>query len=156
MVEILHAYVQSNPYLSKDASRSQVTSLGQILLEKKVIECVASDVTKKDCFEDNSRLYRFSTESSATPWQITSDTGLSAKVERRASKRRSLLGIGDKSSTRRKSISFTPRAQNRLVELLSSSPSTLLSTFSSGQIGEESPKKRRRLSLDGGLRLRRV
>ena len=37
VVEVLHTYVQSNPDLSKDATRGQVRSLCQILLEKKVV-----------------------------------------------------------------------------------------------------------------------
>lgn len=150
VVEVLHAYVQTNPHLSKDATRSQVRCLCQILLEKKVIECVIVDnnnSSKKDSFEDNNRLYRFSSGDGQVEHAISSPV----QIERKPNRRRSLLGQRDKKVARRKSlISFTPRAQKRLADLL-------MPTESPGVANakvHETAKKRRRLSLDAGLGLR--
>ena len=153
VVEILHAYVYSNPNLSKDPTRSQVRSLCQILLEKSVIECVTTtDPSKKDSFEDSNKLYRFGSDSVES---ANSNTSLPAKVERRASRRRSLLVMGEKALSRRKSMSFTPSAQTRLAELLAPSPRSRRPVEDSHESGEqETSKKRRRLSFDRGLGLR--
>ncbi|KAL9985007.1 hypothetical protein ACROYT_G007360 [Oculina patagonica] len=147
VVEVLHAYVQNNPHLSKNATRSQVRSLCQILLEKRVIECVAADNSKRDSFEDNNRLYRFS--SGPVEHVIASPV----QVERKTSRRRSLLGQRDKKAARRKSLSFTPRAQKRFADLLMSTESPKDVSIDTGT--QEIPKKRRRLSLDAGLGLRK-
>ena len=102
VVKVLHAYVQSNPHLSKDATRSQVRCLCQILLEKRVIECVTLDSnrTKKDSFEDGNKLYRFSPANGSFDHAVASPS----QVERKISRRRSLLGQREKSSSRRKSL----------------------------------------------------
>lgn len=148
VVEVLHAYVQSNPHLSKNATRGQVRSLCQILLEKRVIECVAADNSKKDSFEDNNRLYRFSSANGPVEHVIASPV----QAERKTSRRRSLLGQRDKKAARRKSLSFTPRAQKRFADLLMSTESPKDVSIDKGT--QEIPKKRRRLSLDAGLGLR--
>lgn len=146
IVEVLHSYIQSNPHLSKDATRSQVRSLCLILLEKKVIECVCVDNSKKDSFEDNNKLYRFS--SGDGPLEHVFSSPL--QHERRKNRRRSLLGQKDKKAVRRKSLSFTPRAQKRFADLLMSTESPEVSNTRIQEI----PKKRRRLSLDTGVALR--
>ena len=153
VVEVLHAYVQNNPHLSKDATRGQVRSLCQILLEKRVIECVTvENCSKKENFEDNNRLYRFSSGNGIVEHAITSPV----QAERRVSRRRSLLVQKEKKVARRKSISFTPRAQKRFADLLM--PTESPDVVSANKLAkiEEIPKKRRRLSLDAGLGLRYV
>ena len=147
VVEVLYAYVQSNPHLSKNATRSQVRSLCQILLEKRVVECVAVENAKKDSFED-SRLYRFSSVHGTAEHVFASPV----QVERKTSRRRSLLGQRDQKSARRKSLSFTPRAQKRFADLLMSTKSPEVVSIDTRT--QEIPKKRRRLSLDAGLGLR--
>ena len=150
VVEVLHAYVQSNPHLSKDATRSQVRCLCQILLEKRVIECVTldSNKTKKDSFEDGNKLYRFSSTDGSFDHAVASPS----QVERKISRRRSLLGQREKSSSRRKSLSFTPRAQKRFADLLMNSSTQ--SPEVANTRTQETPRKRRRLSLDAGFGLR--
>lgn len=151
VVEVLHAYVQSNPHLSKDVTRSQVRCLCQILLEKRVIECVTMDNNKlkKDNFDDGNRLYRFSSADGSFDHLIASPS----QVERKISRRRSLLGQRDKRISRRKSLSFTPRAQKRFADLLMQSGSTHSPEVFHSR-SQETQKKRRRLSLDAGLGLR--
>ena len=153
VVEVLHTYVHSNPDLSKDATRSQVRSLCQILLEKKVIECVTSDggssKSKRDSFEDGNKLYRFSPGPSK---HVTSSPN--SQTERKINGRRSLLGRGDKRITRRMSLNFTPSAQKRLADILLMPSSTLQSPEVHCLSSLEVPKKRRRLSLDVGLGIR--
>ena len=151
-VEILHAYVQNNPHLSKDATRSQVRSLCQILLEKRVIECVNVENGKKDSFEDNNRLYRFSSENSTVKRAITSP----GQVERKVSRRKSLVFQKEEKAARRKSMSFTPRAQKRFADLLMPAESPEVVSINKLAKIDEIPKKRRRLSLDAGLVLRYV
>lgn len=152
VVEVLHTYVQSNPDLSKDATRGQVRSLCQILLEKKVIECVTSDggsgKSKRDSFEDGNKLYRFS----SGPFEHV--TSSPSQAERKINRRRSLLGRSDKRITRRMSLNFTPRAQKRLADILLMPSSTLQSPEVHCSSSLEVPKKRRRLSLDAGLGIR--
>ena len=153
VVELLHAYVQSNPHLTKDATRSQVRCLCQILLEKRVIECVNLDSTKlkRDSFEDNNRLYRFASEDG--PFEHTFSSP--SQVERKISRRRSLLGKSDKRTSRRKSLSFTSRAQKRFAETdLLLIPASTQSPDVPCARSLEIPKKKRRLSLDAGLGLR--
>lgn len=153
VVEVLHAYVQNNPDLSKDATRSQVRSLCQILLERRVIECVCTvENGKKDNFEDNNKLYRFSSGNGTVEHAIASPV----QVERKASRRRSLLSQNEKKAARRKSISFTPRAQKRFADLLMPTESPEVVSANKLAKKEEIPKKRRRLSLDAGLGLRYV
>lgn len=152
VVEVLHVYVQNNPHLSKDATRSQVKSLCQILLEKKIIECVTVECSKKDHFEDNNRLYRFSSGNGTVEHAFISPV----QVERKVSRRRSLLGQKEKKADRRKSTSFTPRAQKRFADLLKSTQSPEVVSVNKLAKLEEIPKKRRRLSLDAGLSLRCV
>lgn len=115
-----------------------------------MIECVIVDnnnSSKKDSFEDNNRLYRFSSGDGQVEHAISSPV----QIERKPNRRRSLLGQRDKKVARRKSlISFTPRAQKRLADLL-------MPTESPGVANakvHETAKKRRRLSLDAGLGLR--
>ena len=146
VVEVLHAYVQKNPHLSKDATRSQVRSLCQILLEKRVIECVAVENSKKYIFEDSNKLYRFSSENYIAETAIASPV----QVERKASRRRS-LSQKEKNAARRKSISFTPGAQKRFADLLMPTESPEVVSASNLAKKEEIPKKRRRFSLDAGL-----
>lgn len=148
VVEVLHAYVQNNPHLSRNVTRSQVRSLCQILLEKKVIECVVVDNSKRDSFEDNNRLYRFSPSDGSLEHAIASPV----RLERKTSRRRSLLGQSDKKAPRRKSSSFTPKAQKRFADLLMSAKSP--DVVCEDTRTQEIPKKRRRLSLDAGLGLR--
>ena len=152
MVEVLHTYVQSNPDLSKDATRGQVRSLCQILLEKKVIECVTSDggsgKSKRDSFEDGNKLYRFS----SGPFEHV--TSSPSQAERKINRRRSLLGRSEKRITRRMSLNFTPRAQKRLADILLMPSSTLQSPEVHCSSSLEVPKKRRRLSLDAWLGIR--
>ena len=154
VVEVLHAYVQNNPDLSKDATRSQVRSLCQILLEKRVIECVTVENSKKDNFEDNNRLYRFSSGNGTVEHAVNSPV----QIERKVSRRRSLVGQKEKKAARRKSISFTPRAQKRFSDLLMPAESPEVVSVSLNKLAkiEEIPRKRRRLSLDAGLGLRYV
>ena len=96
VVGVLHAYVQNNPHLSKDATCSQVRSLCQILLEKRVIECVAVENSKKDIFEDSNKLYRFSSGNGIVEPAIVSPV----QVERKASRRRS-FSKGEKSNQKK-------------------------------------------------------
>lgn len=150
VVEVLHAYVQNNPHFSKDATRSQVRSLCQILLEKRIIECVTVENSKKDSFEDSNRLYRFSSGNGPGDCAIASPV----QLERKASRRRSLLGQKEKKAVRRKSIGFTPRAKKRFDDLLMPTESPEVVSVNKLMKTEETPKKRRRLSLDAGLGLR--
>lgn len=152
VVEVLHAYVQSNPDLSKDATRSQMRCLCQILLEKRVIQSVTMDSNKpKSCrFEDGNRLYRFSSSDDSIDPSIASPP----QAERKISRRRSLLGQRDKRTDRRKSLSFTPSAQKRFADLLMSETTQSPEVANKTRTQEITPKKRRRLSLDAGLGLR--
>ncbi|XP_068710825.1 DEP domain-containing protein 7-like [Montipora foliosa] len=146
VVEVLHCYVQSNPHLSKDATRDQVKCLCQILLEKRVIECVTiEDKTKSHSFEDGSKLYRFSSLN-----QVISSPSQS---EKKRGRRGSLLGERDNNTSRRKSLRFTPKSQKRFADLLMSESTRWPDTnFTRPQ---KSWNKRRRLSLDAGLNLRK-
>ena len=151
VVEVLHAFVQSNPHLSKDATRSQMRSLCQILLEKRVIESVTTDNKPKSCsFEDGNRLYRFSSSDGSIDHSVVSPS----QAERKINRRRSLLGQRDKRTDRRKSLSFTPRAQKRFADLLISDTTQSPEVANITRTQEITPKKRRRLSLDAGLGLR--
>ena len=70
LIRVLRCYVQSHPQLSKDASRSQLRCLCQILLESNVIERVPNS-GKEECFEDNGRLFRFvSKRSDCSPGEL--------------------------------------------------------------------------------------
>ncbi|PFX16301.1 DEP domain-containing protein 7-like [Stylophora pistillata] len=148
VVEVLQSYIHSNPLLSKEATRSQVKSLCQILLEKKVIECVCVDNSKRDTFEENNKLYRFSSGDGLLEPIFSSPLQHQRKVNRR----KSLLGQKEKKPAgRRKSVSFTPKAQKRFADLLMSTESPEIFNTRT----HEAPKKRRRLSLDPGLILRK-
>lgn len=151
IVEVLHSYVQSNPHLSKDATRNQMRCLCQILLEKRVIESVTGDNNKpKNCsFADGNMLYRFSSSDGGFDHSILSP----CHSERKMSRRRSLLFQRDKGISRRKSLSFTPKAQKRFADLLMPA-ATLSPEGANNSRTQETPKKRRRLSLDASLGLR--
>jgi hypothetical protein len=62
VLEELQNYVFNHPELASDPSKVQVKSLGQVLLESRVIESVTFNSNadgKKDSFEHGNRLYRF-------------------------------------------------------------------------------------------------
>lgn len=101
VVEELQNYVVSHPELVSDPSKVQVKSLGQFLLESRVIESVTlSNEGKKDSFERNgNHLYRFVENQERTIESKNSERPEKKKkrlsldrwnVHKRSSKRRSV------------------------------------------------------------------
>ena len=154
VIEVLHSYIQSNPHLSNDATRDQVRCFCQILLEKRIIECVTTEnsKTKSYCFEGGNKLYRFSSHNDSFDHNSISSPSQDAK---KLGRRRSGLGQWDHKAIRRRSLGSTPKAQKRFADLLlpETVPSPAISDPSVTRT-QEIPSKRRRLSLDAGAILR--
>ncbi|XP_029196424.2 DEP domain-containing protein 1A-like [Acropora millepora] len=155
VIEVLHSYIQSNPHLSNDATRDQVRCFCQILLEKRIIECVTTEnsKTKSYSFEGGNKLYRFSSHNDSFDHNSISSPSQDAK---KLGRRRSGLGQWDHKAIRRRSLGSTPKAQKRFADLLlpETVPSPAISDPSVTRT-REIPSKRRRLSLDAGAILRK-
>ena len=145
VIEVLYHYIRNHPDLANNASRSQVKSLCQCLIDSKVFECVAvNDASNRGeaiIFEGGSKLYRFvagdlEKAEENTALRNSNDVWLRAETDKRRTTslksekftQKENLGSEWKRSCSRKRKSFGGMYQSAL--------------------GHASPWKKRRKSLD--------
>ena len=150
IIDVLYHYVKNHPDLANNASRAQMKSLCQCLIDSKVFECVVGSefLNKREgfVFEGRSKLYRFVTNKSDNNSENVRKNLLLKEsndvwVRAQSYRRRSIRFQSEESSEAKENnvVAEWDRSHDRKRRSIAVVYKSTLST---------SPRKKRRKSLD--------